>query len=342
MGCGGEGRVTDRMGKLSRMLALVHLLADSAEGLTLDEMACKLGVNRRTAERMRNVIAANFDLDEHFDDRVKRFRITGSLRRVYTRPSAAEVAALQAEVDARRLEAAPRAAVLASLLAKVKGALDDREKRRLDPDLDALVRLQRTRVPAGPVVIADPAALAVVQEAILRGQCLEFDYRADGATEPAWRRIAVYGLVHGPVTYVIGMMPAHDRPPVPFRLDRMAEVRVSAVPGCPPNDWDLDAWQLGSFGIWREEDHDVVLRVLAPGVARARAWRFHPAQAVEEDSDELVVRFRTGGLREIAEHVFTWGGEVVIEAPEALRVVMRERLAAGMGAVGEAGRPGLS
>ena len=115
--------MTDRMGKLSRMLALVHLLADSAEGLTLDEMAAALGVNRRTAERMRDVIAVNFDLDERIENRVKRFRITGSLRRVYTRPAAAEVAALQAEVDARRLEGAPRAAVLASLLAKVKGAL---------------------------------------------------------------------------------------------------------------------------------------------------------------------------------------------------------------------------
>lgn len=34
--------MSDRMGKLSRMLALVHLLADSAEGLTLDEMAREL------------------------------------------------------------------------------------------------------------------------------------------------------------------------------------------------------------------------------------------------------------------------------------------------------------
>lgn len=326
--------MTDRMGKLSRMLALVHLLADSAEGLTLDEMAAELGVKRRTAERMRDVIAVNFDLEEEQDDRHKRFRITGSLRRVYTRPTAAEVAALQAEADARRLERAPRAAVLESLLHKVKGALDDREKRRLDPDLAALVRLQRTRVPAGPAVTADPAALAQVQQAILTGQCLEFDYQADGAEAPGWRRIAVYGLVHGPVTYVVGKMPSHDKPPVPFRLDRMSEVRLSGTPGSPPDDWDLDAWQQGSFGIWREEDHDVVLRVLPAGVARARAWRFHPAQAMAEEGAELVVRFRTGGLREIAEHVFTWGGEVVIEAPDALRAVMRERLAAAAAACG--------
>jgi proteasome accessory factor B len=330
--------MTDRMSKLSRMLALVHMLADSVEGLTLDEMAAELGVNRRTAERMRDVIAINFDLDERQDDRHKRFRITGSLRRVYTRPTAAEVAALQAEADARALEGAPRAPVLASLLHKVKGALDDHEKRRLDPDLDALARLQRTRVVAGPLAPADPQVLAQVQQAILTGQCLEFEYRADGADAPAWRRIAVYGLVHGPITYVIGKMPTHDRPPVPFRLDRMSDVRASNTIGCPPDDWNLDAWQQQSFGVWREADHDIVLRVAPEGVARARAWRFHPAQVVEEDGDELLVRFRSGGLRELAEHVFTWGGEVTIDGPEELRAVMRERLAAGAGAV----RPEMS
>jgi len=50
-------------------------------------------------------------------------------------------------------------------------------------------------------------------------------------------------------------------------------------------------------------------------------------QALVLDGEELVVRFRSGGLREIAEHLFTWGGEVRIEGPEELRVVMRERLA---------------
>ena len=325
--------MTDRMAKMSRMLALVHLLADSAEGLTLDDMARELGVNRRTAERMRDVIAVNFDLDERTDDRLKRFRISGSLRRVYTRPTAAEVAALQAEVDARRLENAPRAPVLASLLHKVKGALDDREKRRIDPDLDALARLQRTRVPAGPAVSADPQVLAIVQEAILTGQCLEFDYLSDGADEPRWRRIAVYGLVHGAITYVVGKMPAREWEPAPFRLDRMREVRLSEVGGCAPDDWDLDAWMQQSFGIWREEHHDVVLRVRAHAAERARAWRFHPAQEMAEDGNDLLIRFRSGGLREIAEHVFTWGGDVAIEGPEALRAVMRERLAAGAGAL---------
>ena len=120
---------------------------------------------------------------------------------------------------------------------------------------------------------------------------------------------------------------------MPFRLDRMSEVRASNLPGCPPEDWDLDAWLGHSFGIWREDDHDIVLRVLPGAVDRARAWRFHPAQTMTDDGDELLVRFRTGGLREIAEHLFTWGGDVRIEAPEELRTVMRERVLLALGSV---------
>lgn len=328
------GYVTARMAKLDRILRLVHLLADSRQGLTLDQMAADLPVNRRTAERLRDVVGLHFDLEELHDDRHKRFRIRDSLRRVYTRPTAAEIAALQAEVDARTIAGQTASAVqLASLLAKVKAALDDREKRRLDTDLEALARWQRTMVPAGPSATPAPDTLAVVQGAILAGCCLEFDYRAEDSVAPTWRRVVPYGLVHGAVTYLVGKMPARDTAPVYYRLDGIRDVRASDTMGCAPDNWDLDHWIAQSFGIWREDDHDVVLRVLPSGVKRAVAWRFHPPQAAAQDGDILVVRFRGGGLREIAEHAFVWGGDVVIEAPETPRGVMRERLAAEQGAV---------
>lgn len=149
------------------------------------------------------------------------------------------------------------------------------------------------------------------------------------------------GLIHGPTTYLIAEIPNRDLDPVPFRVDRMSEVRASDEPGCPDEEWDLDKWMGQSFGIWREEGRDIVLRVAPEMVDRARNWRFHSAQAIEEDGDELIIRFHSGGLREIAEHLFTWGGHVRIEEPEELREVMRQRLNAGEGALKEV-RPELS
>lgn len=340
--------MTDRMAKLDRLLALVHALSETTEGLTLDEMAERLGVNRRTAERMRDIIASHFDLDEIADDRRKRFLIRDSLRRVYTRPSPAEVAALQAEVDGQRAAGkAARAGQLASLLAKVKGALDDREKRRIDPDLDALARLQRTLVTAGPIATVAPETVTIVQSAILAGCCVEFHYATDDRPEPRWRRVIPYGLVHGPLTYLLGKILGRDDQPVYFRLDRMTEPKLSETPGCAPDDWDIDAWLADSFAVWRDEKQDVTLRISAPSASRARGWRFHRLQQVEELADGgLRIRFASGGMRELAEHLFTWGGELVIEGPDVLIDVMHERIAAAQMMLPSAslahGRPILS
>ncbi len=51
--------------KATRLLELARLLASSAEGLTLDEMAQAMGVGRRTAERMRDAVRRLAGLTAH-------------------------------------------------------------------------------------------------------------------------------------------------------------------------------------------------------------------------------------------------------------------------------------
>lgn len=145
--------------------------------------------------------------------------------------------------------------------------------------------------------------------------------------EPKWRRVIPYGIIHGPISYLLGGLPASDEPPAVYRLDRMTDVRARRARRAPA-ERDLDEWMSGNFGIWREDTYDVVLRVAPDGVERASSWCFHPRQTVEADKDGLVVRFRAGGLREMAEHLFTWGGLGVIEGPDELREEMDQRLRA--------------
>lgn len=330
--------MTTRMTNLDRCLKLVHALTESIEGLTLGEMAALLEVNRRTVERMRNVILMHFDLDEVIEGRVKRFRIKDSPGRAYTRPNSAEVAALQSLVEAGRQAGIANTDVLDKLLSKIKTAFDSVERRRIDNDLDLLTRLQRSRVSAGPAVLALPENLTTIQAAILASRCIEFDYQPEWANAPSWRRVVPYGLIHGPITYLLGKMPDRDDPPYTFRLDRMGNVRKSDALGYPPAEWDLDCWLSQSFGMWREEEYEIVLRVRAEGSERARAWRFHPLQNIETDGDELVIRFHCGGLFELTGHLFSWAGDMVIEQPEALKTMMAERLASAQSMV----RPILS
>ncbi|RZJ90615.1 MAG: WYL domain-containing protein, partial [Brevundimonas sp.] len=84
-----------------------------------------------------------------------------------------------------------------------------------------------------------------------------------------------------------------------------------------------------SFGIYQDEIEEVVLRVTPQGAGEARGWRWHPTQSFEDlPGGGVEVRFRASGMRELAWHLFTWGDQVSIVAPERLKAVMAAELAA--------------
>lgn len=324
----GELMSENRKAPLDRMLALVHHLSQTNDGLTIDEIAERLGQGRRSAERARNVIALHFDLEELTDGPRKRFRIPEGLRRHYTRPNAAELSALKAEVEAMRPRGGVQVGLLESLLEKIQSSFDDREKRRIEPDLEMLQARQRSFVGPGPRSHVDPGTWRAIADAIMTSQCLEFEYLPADSAHPQWRRVICCGLLHGPVSYVVGMLPGSTRSPVHYRLDRMTNARLADQPGEVPSDFDLDTWLSRSFGIWREDAFEVSLRVLPHAAERARNWRFHPHQfSFELPDGGLRITFHAGGRREICEHLFQWAGDIVIEGPEELISTMRERLA---------------
>src|SRR6201995_4969194 len=103
--------------KAGQLLELARLLASTAEGLTLDEMAERLGVGRRTAERMRDAVRDVFpQLEEVDDPPTRRFRIPAGLDGLFQAPTAEELAALAAAAEVLAREGAvARAGALKSL-----------------------------------------------------------------------------------------------------------------------------------------------------------------------------------------------------------------------------------
>src|ERR1700754_4817118 len=86
--------------KAGRLLEAARMLAGTAEGLTLDEMADRLGVGRRTVERMRDAVREVFpQLEEVEDPPTRRFRIPSGLDGLFQAPSADELVALRTAAD---------------------------------------------------------------------------------------------------------------------------------------------------------------------------------------------------------------------------------------------------
>ena len=326
-----------RHDKAAMVIDLARGMAASAEGLTLNEMAGQLRVGRRTAERMRDAVLMLFpQVEEISDPPSKRWRIRGGLSAFEQAPTATEMLELTKAAAALRAAGEPaRAAALEGLERKVKAAMRSTTLNRMAPDLEALVRAETIAVQAGPRPTADETVLAEIRGAVLAERPLSFIYARPGA-EARSRSVAPCGLMFGRANYLVAADRESGRIQT-FRLDRMTSVEAGEGTARPPADFDLAAFASQSFGIYQDEIEEVVLRIAPEGAAEARGWRWHPTQAIEDQTDgSVLVRFRASGMRELAWHLFTWGEQVAILEPRRLMTVMAEEIAAARRALDRA------
>jgi len=315
--------------KAGRLLELARLLASSAEGLTLDEMAERLGVGRRTAERMRDAVWEVFPQLEIVDDPpTRRFRIPSGLDGLFQAPTAEELAALAAAGDVFENQGAQaRAQALRSLERKVLSATRAAARRKLAPDLEALLQAETVAVTAGPRPFEDEVVLQGVREALKGLSTLRFRYEG-GSSPGRVREVTPYGILFGRSNYLVAAETA-ETGPRNWRLDRIFDVEVTGRPGERPEGFSLQAYADESFGIYQDDTYDVVLKILPAGAEDALRWRFHARQTVEPQADgSVLVRFRSSGMRELAWHLFTWGDKVEIVEPPALHEMMLGELEA--------------
>lgn len=313
--------------KATRLLELARMLASSAEGLTLDEMAERLDVGRRTAERMRDAVAEAFPQTEIVEDPpTRRFRIPSGLDGIFQAPTADEFAALHAAADQFRAAGAKgRAGALMSLEQKVLSAIRAGTRRKLAPDLEALLEAETMAIHAGPRPFEDEQVLGAVREAIKSLKRLRFRYQG-GSSPGRVREITPFGLLFGRSNYLVGSEGESSEPRT-WRLDRIADIEVSETFGAKPESFSLNAYATRSFGIYQDDVEHVRLRVKPHGAEEALGWRFHPTQELDPQEDgSVLVNFEAAGMRELAWHLFTWGDKVEILGPERLKTMMRDEL----------------
>ncbi|MBO9708741.1 MAG: YafY family transcriptional regulator [Caulobacter sp.] len=322
-----------RHDKATRLLELARMLAGSSEGMTLDEMARAMDVGRRTAERMRDAVWAAFPQMEAVDDPpTKRFRIPSGLDSLFQTPTAEELAALRTAADSYAAGGAgARAAALHALERKLLSSLRGSARRRVAPDLEALIQAETIAIHPGPRPFEDEQVLSAIRAAVKGLQALAFRYEGGSAPGRA-RKVTPLGILFGHSNYLVAAEGKDPRPRT-FRLDRMRDVQALDEAAAPPADFSLQAFADESFGIYHGEIEDVRLRIKPSRAEDALRWRFHPAQSVIQDEDgSVVVAFRASGMRELAWHLFTWGEAVEILSPPGLKTLMVEELSLALAA----------
>ncbi|OYW92080.1 MAG: DNA-binding transcriptional regulator, partial [Caulobacterales bacterium 32-67-6] len=208
---------------------------------------------------------------------------------------------------------------------KVLSAMRAPARRRLAPDLEAMLQAEAIALSPGPRPFEDEGVLRQVREAIVSLRRLSFTYMG-GSTPGRRREVTPLGLLFGRSNYLLAAE-GEGGDPRTWRLDRLSEVTVLDRPAAPPTDFSLAAFVDRSFGIYQDEVEAVRLRVRPHGAEEALGWRFHSTQEITPQSDGAVlITFRASGMRELAWHLFSWGDKVEILEPQRLKDIMAEQL----------------
>jgi predicted DNA-binding transcriptional regulator YafY len=204
-----ESEIAMRQEPATQLLHLARLLAAEPAGIGIEEIATRFAVSRRTAERMRDAVAAVFpQIEEMEGERPKRWRLPSGLSAVFREPLADELAALRG--TARRLAhegVNETAALLQSLASKMDSSLKPARRRMLSPDVDALLEAEGFASRPGPRSMIAPETFALIHQALLVGRRLAFRYRSEIAEASAYREVVPYGMLYGYRGYLVAAFP---------------------------------------------------------------------------------------------------------------------------------------
>ncbi len=310
------------------LIRLILELQATNVGLSIDDIADRFGVDRRTAERMRDRVVEIYpEAQTELRDGKKYWSIPGGLSRTLVRWEAHELAALETAVELAERDNRPdHGAALRSLLVKLQALMRPSRAAVLSTDTAALVEGEGLAMRPGPRPRIRTEVLDSLRAAVLACQKVRLHYarRQDG--EDVKHKVYPYGFLYGHRHYLV----AYSRPAQDFRLYSLANIdHVQTFNEYFERDADFDLrrFATNSFGIFQEKPRDVVWR-FAPRVADdARQYVFHPSQTLKDEPDgSLVVRFQAGGLWEMAWHLFRWGPWVDVIQPKALREHLVETL----------------
>lgn len=300
-------------------------MASGARGVTLVEIADAFGCSHRTAQRMTEALSASFPaVEQRIDDEDRRARWIIPARSVaaLATPSAEELAALSAAIQALDREGLATEADAARLLAsKVRAMIPKSAALRLASDEEALLEALGYAVRPGPRSAANPDVDRAISEALKGPFLVRVIYRSRRETKTAERVLAPHGLLLGVRRYLVARPPEGGEMHH-YRVEDIEKIEVLTESFAFDEGFDIAAHADRAFGSFVNDAEfgEVVWRFTARAAPHARRFLFHPTQEVEVERDgSLLVRFRASGLLEMCWHLYAWGDQVEVLQPAALR-----------------------
>jgi len=316
-----------RYEKAETVMQLALDMQASRAGISLVDIQRRFRVGERTAQRMKDAVLRLFPqaLETSDDERRKRWRIPAATVTGLVGFSAEELADLAVAARLlRRDNQRLRAATIDGVIAKIRAILKDGEARRLDPDIEALLEAEGLAMRPGPRPLIRGDVVDALRAAIKAARKVFVVHRNRQTGERRGRNLEPYGFLFGSRHYLVARSAGRSPEIRLFGLSNIERVRPLDKAFTRDPSFSIETYAQQSFGVFQEPAEDVIWRFGPAAAASARDYLFHPTQRLEEQPDgSLIVRFRAGGLREMAWHVYTWGGDLEVLAPPRLVAMCR-------------------
>ncbi len=308
--------------KAQDLLRLGQMAASRRVGVSLDDICSEFDVSHRTAQRMTEALDATFTNVTTTDDAERRryWRLDAPLPdrlqpRQETAIEALEIATRAARDEGRIRHSRALEDLREGLLARLK----PRDALRSEADAEAVLAGLGQVTRPGPTVALKPAVTEAVIEALRGPFRLRVIYGQQGAEQ---RVIEPHGLLLGHRSYLVARQPSRGETILNFRMDRIHEAVV--LNESFPFAWgfSLEEYAAKAFGVYQDPEQygEVIWRFTPKAAERAAEFRFHPSQSLSPQEDgSLIVKFQAAGWLEMAWHLYQWGNNVEVVAPEGLR-----------------------
>lgn len=308
-----------RYSRVSDIIELAVFIASKPLGVTINDIATKYNVSRRTAERMRDSLLNIFSQIEEIptQDNQKHWGFVDySIKElVYFTPK--EVASLSILHD--RTTNKELKSDLEATINKIK-TLQVKNKATLENNIEMILQSEGYALRQMPQYKIDNDVLMIIREAIKDCKCVQCVYNNKT------RLIEPLGMIYGEKIYLFLRERLKDNNIYTFALHKIKNL-VLTDKIFDKEDFDLKEYSKRSFGVYFGEILEVKLQFNKEIAEDVLTYNFHPTQKMKQKEDgSVIVKFKASGDKEIMWHIFKWGDKVKILAPKSLQKEYKETL----------------
>lgn len=316
------------LSKSARLAKLIYLLNNTTPhgGMTLEEMAKKLGVSERTVFRDLTHLEQEMQVVIIRPEREAGKKGKYRMENTYLPPLSPDKALfiylslLQQKDTALTMEIREIKQALIGTLTRNRFNLKDIPLDKLESRIHIV---DHTLIETEKV---SETFLKIIR-ALEQSRVIKISYFKAASQTVSDRIVQPYGLIckhHN--WYLVGRC-LEKLELRTFRIDQIESVFVRSETFNYPSDFDLKSYYEDSWGVFLDEEVLDVKVLFSPAVAhRLGKIKYHPSQEIVKElaDGSVIIKFKITGLREFVSWLLQWRTDARVIEPESLGLKVKE------------------